>query len=60
MGFGAEIAARVAENVLDSLDAPVIRVAAKETFVPNAPNLEALVLPAVDDLRRAVKRVLDY
>jgi len=52
MGFGAEIAARVAENVLGSLDAPVIRVAAKDTFVPNAANLEALVLPAVDDLRR--------
>ena len=60
MGFGAEIAARVSENLIDALDAPLIRVAAKDTFVPNAPNLEAAVLPAVDDLRRAVERVLAY
>ena len=60
MGFGAEIAARVSENAFDALDAPVIRVAAKDTFVPNAPNLEAAVLPSVDDLRRAVERVLAY
>jgi 2-oxoisovalerate dehydrogenase E1 component len=60
MGFGAEIAARIAENAIESLDAPVVRVAAKDSFVPSAPNLEAAVLPAVDDLRRAVERVLRY
>jgi pyruvate/2-oxoglutarate/acetoin dehydrogenase E1 component len=60
MGFGAEIAARVAENVIDALDAPIVRVAARDSFVPNAPNLEALVLPSTDDLRRAVERVLAH
>jgi pyruvate/2-oxoglutarate/acetoin dehydrogenase E1 component len=60
MGFGAEIAARVSEHAIDALDAPVVRVAAKDTFVPNAPNLEAAALPSVDDLRRAVERVMAW
>jgi 2-oxoisovalerate dehydrogenase E1 component len=60
MGFGAEIAARIGEHCIDALDAPVIRVAAKDTFVPNAPNLEAAVLPGVEDLRKAVEKVLNY
>jgi hypothetical protein len=34
--------------------------ASKDTFVPNAPNLEAAVLPNVDDLRGAVERLLRY
>ena len=59
-GFGGEIVARIAENVLDSLDAPVVRVAAKDTFVPSASNLELMALPSVDDLRTAVERVLRY
>ncbi len=59
-GFGAEIVARIAENVLDSLDAPVVRVAAKDTFVPSAPSLELLALPSVEDLRAAVEKVLRY
>jgi 2-oxoisovalerate dehydrogenase E1 component len=45
-GFGAEIAARIAENCIDSLDAPVVRAAARDSFVPSAPNLEAAVLRA--------------
>jgi pyruvate/2-oxoglutarate/acetoin dehydrogenase E1 component len=48
------------EHAIDALDAPVIRVSAKDTFVPNAPNLEAAVLPNVDELRRAVDKVLHY
>jgi 2-oxoisovalerate dehydrogenase E1 component len=60
MGFGAEVAARIAENSIDALDAPVRRVAAKDTFVPSAPNLELAVLPAVDDLRAAVEQILHY
>ena len=59
-GFGGEIVARIAENVLDSLDAPVIRVAAKDTFVPSAPNLELQTLPSVADFQAAVERVLRY
>jgi 2-oxoisovalerate dehydrogenase E1 component len=60
MGFGAEIAARISEHCIDALDAPVIRVAAKDSFVPNAPNLESAVLPNVDDLRKGVEKVLNY
>ncbi len=60
MGFGAEIAARIAENCLDALDAPVIRVAAQDCFVPSAPALEAAVLPSVNDLRSAMDRLLAY
>ena len=60
MGFGAEIAARIAENSIDALDAPVKRVAARDTFVPSAPNLELAVLPSVESLRIAVEQVLKY
>lgn len=59
-GFGGEIVARIAENILDSLDAPVVRVAAKDTFVPSAPSLELLALPSAEDLRAAVEKVLRY
>lgn len=59
-GFGAEIAARIAENCMGSLDGPVVRVAAKDTFVPSAPNLELAALPSVADLRRAAERVLAF
>lgn len=60
MGFGAEIAARIAGNSIESLDAPVRRVAARDTFVPSAPNLELAVLPSVESLRTAVEQVLQY
>lgn len=59
-GFGAEIAARIAEHCIDALDAPVVRVAAKDSFVPNAPALEPAVLPSVEDVKRAIERVLAW
>jgi 2-oxoisovalerate dehydrogenase E1 component len=60
MGFGAEIAARIAQYCFDSLDAPVTRIAAKDSFVPSATNLELMVLPAVEDVRQACEKVLTY
>jgi len=60
MGFGAEVAARIASNCLESLDAPVLRVAARDSFVPSAPSLEALVLPSIQDLRNAIERTLQF
>lgn len=60
MGFGAEIAARISRDCFESLDAPVARVTAKDSFVPSAPNLELMVLPSVEDLRRGVEQVLSY
>ncbi|WP_348268818.1 dehydrogenase E1 component subunit alpha/beta [Edaphobacter sp. DSM 109919] len=60
MGFGAELAARIAANCIDALDAPVLRVTAKDSFVPSAPALEALVLPSVGGLRAAIEQTLLY
>ncbi len=60
MGFGAEVAACIVENCFDALDAPVMRVAARDCFVASAPTLEAEVLPSVADLRSALDRLLAY
>ncbi len=60
MGFGAEVAARVAENCFHSLDAPVMRVAAKDCFVPSAATLEAEVLPSAADVQAAVEKLLAH
>ena len=60
MGFGAEVAARIATNCIDALDAPVLRVAARDSFVPSAPTLEALILPSAIELRTAVEQVLNF
>jgi 2-oxoisovalerate dehydrogenase E1 component len=60
MGFGAEIAARVADECFEWLDAPVGRVGAKDCFVPAAPNLELEVLPSAEGVRAAAEKVLSY
>lgn len=56
-GIGAEISATIAEEILDELDAPVIRVAAP--FVPVPFSLEKSYLPDADDVFSAVKKSLD-
>lgn len=58
-GFGAEIAAKIGEELFDYLDAPVLRVGAKDTPVPFSPVLERFVLPQKDDIVEGVKRVLN-
>lgn len=60
MGFGAEVAARIGEKFFEHLDAPVVRVAAKDSFIPSAANLELLVLPSVEDLEKGVEKVVSY
>jgi 2-oxoisovalerate dehydrogenase E1 component len=60
MGFGAEVVARIADQCFDWLDAPVARVGADDCFVPSAPTLELEVLPAVEDVRAAAERLLEY
>ncbi len=60
MGFGAEIAACVADECISSLDGPIGRVGAKDSFVPSAANLELEVLPSVETVRAAAERVLAY
>jgi 2-oxoisovalerate dehydrogenase E1 component len=60
LGWGAEVVARIAASCFDYLDAPVMRVGAKDSFVPSAVSLEDEVLPSVDDLRRQVTTLLEY
>ncbi|HEX5706381.1 MAG TPA: dehydrogenase E1 component subunit alpha/beta [Pyrinomonadaceae bacterium] len=59
-GFGAEVAARIAGELFEYLDAPVRRVAALDTFVAYAPQLEDAILPQVDDVARAITEVYSY
>ena len=54
-GYGAEIAARVADECFAWLDAPVKRVASTDTFVGYAPDLEDFILPQVEDLAQAMR-----
>jgi pyruvate/2-oxoglutarate/acetoin dehydrogenase E1 component len=53
-GFGGEIAALIAEEGFDLLDAPIVRVAAPDTPVPFSPTLENAWLPSAEDIRAAV------
>jgi 2-oxoisovalerate dehydrogenase E1 component len=59
-GYGAEIAARIADELFDELDAPVKRIAAKDTFVAYQPILEDEILPQAEDLFRAMEQLADY
>lgn len=59
-GYGAEIAARIASDLFDYLDAPLRRVAALDTFVGYAPNLEEATLPDEDDLTRTILETAHY
>ena len=59
-GYGAEIAARIADELFDQLDAPVRRVAATDTFVAYQPKLEDEILPQTEDIVRAVRALTDY
>jgi 2-oxoisovalerate dehydrogenase E1 component len=59
-GYGAEIAARIADQLFDQLDAPVRRVAAADTFVAYQPILEDAILPQANDLFRAMKELSEY
>ncbi len=58
-GFGAEVAAILAKEAFDFLDAPIERLGAKNTPMPFSPNLEDFVIPKVDDIMDRVRRVID-
>jgi 2-oxoisovalerate dehydrogenase E1 component len=53
-GYGAEIAARIADECFAWLDAPVKRVASADTFVGYAPQLEDAILPQVETFKKAI------
>ena len=54
-GIGAEIAALIMEQAFDDLDAPMIRITAKDVPLPYATNLEKLALPQIDDILEAAR-----
>jgi 2-oxoisovalerate dehydrogenase E1 component len=59
-GYGAEIAARIGEELFGELDAPVKRIAAMDTFCAYQPKLEDVILPQTETIVNAVKQILDY
>ena len=59
-GFGAEIAATIAEEAFEDLDAPVKRLAAPDTPVPFSPPLEKAYIPQVDDVVGALRELAEY
>ncbi len=59
-GYGAEIAARISDELFEYLDAPVRRVGATDTFVAYAPQVEDFILPQIDDVERAVAELMKY
>ena len=59
-GFGAELAARVSDELFEHLDAPVKRVAALDCPVAYAPVLEEAILPGSADVLNAIRVVAAY
>lgn len=59
-GYGAEIAAKIADEAFAWLDAPVKRIAATDTFVAYAPELEDVILPQVESIKAAMADVLQF
>src|SRR2546423_5725059 len=59
-GFGAEIAATIAEEAFEDLDAPVRRITAPDSPVPVSPSLEAAFIPQVDDVLAGLRQLAEY
>ncbi len=59
-GYGAEIAARIGNELFEYLDAPVRRVGATDTFVAYAPQVEDYILPQAHDVETAVAELMKY
>ena len=57
-GYGAEIVTRVVESAFDYLDAPPVRVCAKDVPVPYAASLEAAALPQAEDVAHAARSLM--
>ena len=59
-GVGSEIAAMIAQDLFDELDAPIVRVAAADTPFPYAPALESAYLPSLEAVVVAARGLLAY
>jgi len=59
-GYGAEIAARIADELFEYLDAPVRRIGAMDTFVAYQPVLEDAILPQPDTILKAILELKTY
>jgi pyruvate/2-oxoglutarate/acetoin dehydrogenase E1 component len=59
-GIGGELAAIIAEEAFEYLDAPIVRIASEDTPVPYAPPLEAAFLPSVEKVVAGVKALVQY
>ncbi|HTH52903.1 MAG TPA: dehydrogenase E1 component subunit alpha/beta [Edaphobacter sp.] len=59
-GYGAEIAARISDELFFDLDAPVRRVAAMDTFVAYQPLLEDVILPQAQDVYEAIEKLVAF
>jgi 2-oxoisovalerate dehydrogenase E1 component len=59
-GYGAEISARITNELFDHLDAPIGRIGALDTWVAYNPKLEDEILPQTEDLVRESERILNY
>ncbi|HEX2987710.1 MAG TPA: transketolase C-terminal domain-containing protein, partial [Chloroflexota bacterium] len=57
-GWGAELAARVATDGFDSLDAPIQRIGAPDVPIPSSPALEKLYVPSEEQIVAAVRKTL--
>ena len=59
-GYAGEIAARVNEECFEDLDAPILRVAAKDVHCAYNPGLEDVILPQVSDVYNELKKLINY
>ena len=59
-GYGAEIAARIADELFEDLDAPVRRIASMDTFVAYQPILEDVILPQPDDIYKGIVGLTNF
>ena len=59
-GIGGELAAIIAEDAFEYLDAPIVRIASADAPVPYSPPLEAAFLPSVEKVVTGAKRLVQY